>query len=346
MRVLRSARTRTQASGHETTGSWTGIYPASSQYCQPVTSQNRKPKLPDRDTALSSWWSGSLGSGLLAAESELLGEALEDVFGWELLQVGARGKGRELLGSSRTRRQTVVATLGLGTGADVIGRAAQLPVTSDSMDAVLLPHTLEFASDPYAIVREVDRVLTGEGQLLVLGFAPWSPWGLRARFSRVGFPPGMRRVLSEKRIHDWLVAARIRGRRFTTLPVRKSMGLGFGRPTRGTGRYLRRGFNPFPAGAYLLKARQAHLHAHSDTAALPRKACRHRGSRQTDYTFAFFVSQVDIYTDGACRGNPGPGRLGGTLARRWTRERNLGPASHTPPTIAWSCSRPSAVSRR
>src|SRR5262245_54817468 len=136
------------------------------------------------------WWQGGPGRALLHAESELLGEALEDVFGWELLQVGAWGTGRELLRSSRTRRQTVVAPLELATGADVIGRAAQLPVNSDSMDAVLLPHTLEFASDPYAIVREVDRVLTGEGQLMVLGFAPWSPWGLRARFSKVGFPPG------------------------------------------------------------------------------------------------------------------------------------------------------------
>ena len=220
-----------------------------------MTSQNRNPKPLDRDAALSSWWSGSLGAGLLTAESEVLGEALEDVFGWELLQVGAWGKGRELLGSSRTRRQTVVATLGLGTGADVIGRAAPLPVTSDSMDAVLLPHTLEFASDPYAIVREVDRVLTGEGQLLVLGFAPWSPWGLRARFSRVGFPPGMRRVLSEKRVRDWLVLLGYEVTASRHYLFANPWGSGPA-PSEGTGRYLRRGLSPFPAGAYLLKARK------------------------------------------------------------------------------------------
>ena len=207
----------------------------------------------NRDAALSSWWSGSLGAGLLAAESELLREALEDVFGWELLQVGAWGHGRELLGSSRTRRQTVVAPLGLG--ADVIGRASQLPINSDSMDAVLLPHTLEFASDPYAIVREVDRVLTGEGQLLVLGFAPWSPWGLRARFSRVGFPPGMRRLLSEKRVRDWLVLLGYEVVASRHYLFANPWGLG-SQSGLGTGRYLRRGLNPFPAGAYLLKARK------------------------------------------------------------------------------------------
>jgi len=223
-----------------------------------VSSQNRKPSPLDvsriRDAALSSWWTGLRGAGLLAAESELLGEALDDVFGWELLQVGAWGTGRELLRGSRTRRQTVVAPLEFSSAADVIGRPSQLPINSDAIDAVLLPHTLEFAADPYAIVREVDRVLTGEGQLLVLGFAPWSPWGLRARFSRAGFPPGMRRLLSEKRVRDWLVLLGyevVASRRYLFASP-----WGSGSRGHGTGHYLRRGLNPFPAGAYLLKARK------------------------------------------------------------------------------------------
>ena len=220
-----------------------------------MTAPFRNSKGVDRDAALAAWWLGAPGRGLLHAESELLGEALEDVFGWELLQVGAWGAGHDLLCSSRTRRQTVLAPLELATGADVIARAAQLPINSDSMDAVLLPHTLEFAADPYAIVREVDRVLTGEGQLLVLGFSPWSLWGLRARFSRVGFPPGMRRVLSERRLRDWLVLLGyevVAMRRYLFVsPWNRGLS-----PNEGTGRYLRRGFNPLPASAYVLKARK------------------------------------------------------------------------------------------
>src|ERR1700704_1164339 len=161
--------------------------------------------MTDRDAALTAWWSGALGRALVAAESELLGEALEDVFGWELLQIGSWGGSRELLAGSRTRRQTIVAASGFPGGVDIIGRPSLLPVTSDAVDAVVLPHTLEFAADPYAIVREVDRVLVGEGNLLVLGFRPWSLWGLRARGSRTGFPPSLRRVLPERRVRDWLV---------------------------------------------------------------------------------------------------------------------------------------------
>jgi hypothetical protein len=69
---------------------------------------------------------------------------------------------------------------------------------------VLLPHTLEVASDPYAVLREADRVLVAEGQLIVLGFRPASLWGLRAAASQSGFPPGLERTLSASRVTDWL----------------------------------------------------------------------------------------------------------------------------------------------
>ena len=167
--------------------------------------QVRISAFPDRDTALSSWWESPLGRALLAAESELLSEALEDVFGWDLLQVGAWGDARELLAGSRTRRKSVIAAVAEPVRADIIGRPSLLPVISDCVDAALLPHTLEFAADPYAVLREVDRVLAGEGQLLVLGFRPWSLWGMRARWSRSGFPPGMRRLMSERLLREWLV---------------------------------------------------------------------------------------------------------------------------------------------
>jgi SAM-dependent methyltransferase len=210
----------------------------------------------DRDTALRAWWETALGRALLAAESELLGEALEDVFGWELLQVGAWGSGRELLAGSRARRQSLIAGAAFSGSANILARPSQLPVTSDCIDAVLLPHTLEFAPDPYAVLREVDRVLVGEGQLVVLGFRPWSLWGMRARWSRSGFPPGMRRVLSERLLREWLVLLGfevVAARRYLYLSP-WSRGLARGE---GTGRMLRAGLTyPLPAGAFLLKARK------------------------------------------------------------------------------------------
>jgi SAM-dependent methyltransferase len=212
--------------------------------------------IADRDAALRAWWGSALGRALLAAESELLAAAFEDVFGWELLQIGAWGVDRGLLSGSRTRHQSLLSVPALGDAADILARPSQLPVMSDCIDAALLPHTLEFASDPYAILREVDRVLVGEGQLLLLGFRPWSLWGVRARWSRTGFPPGMRRLLSERLVREWLVLLGyevVAEERYLYLGP-WSRGLPAGA---GTGRMLRAGLTyPLPGGAYLLKARK------------------------------------------------------------------------------------------
>ena len=204
-----------------------------------------------------SWLDSPRGRALQQAESELLTEGLEDCFGWELVQLGAWGGEQKLLAGARTRRQTVVAgadwTSVTRCGASVCARLTQLPISSDSVDAVVLPHTLEFETDPYTLLREVDRILTGEGKLLLLGFQPLSLWGLRAAATRRGFPPGLRRLLTERRIRDWL------GLLGFEVAVARSYlyEAPWGEPSEGTGRLLRRGlFYPLPAGAYLIKARK------------------------------------------------------------------------------------------
>jgi SAM-dependent methyltransferase len=204
------------------------------------------------DTPPGDWLSTSLGRQLLQGESELLRGLLDDVFGLELLQLGHWGASRELLSSSRTRHQTIVAEKP-GGAIDLVARLDQLPIQTDSIDAVLLPHTLEFHSDPQAVVREADRVLTGEGQLIILGFRPWSLWGLRSRASREGYPDGLAEPLSARRVGDWLGLLGyevVRQRTYLySRPWASSSGM--------TRRILRRGlFNPLPAAAWLLCARK------------------------------------------------------------------------------------------
>lgn len=217
--------------------------------------------------ALMRWWASPAGRALIAAEALVVAEALEDVFGWECLQIGAWGEGRQLLEACRTRHRAVLALPGLSQNADILGRPSQLPVTGDSIDAVLMPHTLEFANDPYAIVRETDRVLVGEGHLVVLGFQPWSLWGQRARFSRSGFPPGLRRVLSERRVREWLAVLGYEVFAARRYLYQGPWGGGLA-PGEGADRLLRRGLTfPLPAGAYLLKARK---HVYTLTPMRPR----------------------------------------------------------------------------
>jgi SAM-dependent methyltransferase len=207
--------------------------------------------------ALREWLQGPRGQAVLASETVLLREALEDCFGWDLLQVGAWGEGRELLSGARTRSQAIIAAADPADPVgDLQGRLTQLPIASDSVDTVLMPHTLEFEVDPYSVLREADRILVGEGKLLVLGFVPQSVWGLRAMSSRRGFPPGLRRLISERRLRDWL---RLLG--YDLLESRRylfELPYGEAKAERGARalKLTRPWWYPLPGGAYLLKARK------------------------------------------------------------------------------------------
>jgi SAM-dependent methyltransferase len=194
---------------------------------------------------------------VLQAESELMVEALDDVFGWELLQLGLWGPRGPILSGCRTRRHTVVANERTRlSDADVGARLSQLPIANGAVDAVVLPHTLEFETDPFAVVREADRVLAGEGHLIVLGFRPFSLWGFRSRAISRGYPPGLKRMLGVRRVADWLEllgydVGLIRNYLFT--PPWGGTAPRTGVPSA----LLRRGWiKPWPAGAYMLKARK------------------------------------------------------------------------------------------
>lgn len=208
-------------------------------------------------TLVESWLDTGLGKGVLHAEAELMSEALDDVFGWELLQLGTWGPRGALLSGCRTRRHAVIASGRAGLpAADVAARLSQLPIANGAVDAVVLPHTLEFETDPYAVVREADRVLAGEGHLIVLGFRPFSLWGIRSRARSGGYPPGLKRMLGSGRIEDWL---ELLGydisitRRYLHAPPWGGVAPRPGVPSA----LVRRGWmKPWPAGAYLIKARK------------------------------------------------------------------------------------------
>jgi SAM-dependent methyltransferase len=153
-------------------------------------------------TALDRWLATPLGERLLAAERAVVGAALEQVFGTQFLQVGHWGTPDTFLPLARTPRRALLAEP--GAVGQAIGHAASLPVMSHAVDAVLLPHTLEFEPEPHAVIREVDRVLVGDGYLLVLGFEPAGTWALRHHLAAEGYPPGVVGLLSRGRLRDWL----------------------------------------------------------------------------------------------------------------------------------------------
>jgi SAM-dependent methyltransferase len=201
------------------------------------------------------WLATPLGRTVLELEGLLLADVLADVFGFEMIQIGRWGEAAQLSESARTQHHWWVAPDARGKGA-IRAHYDALPVASGSVEAVLLPHTLEIAPNPHDLLREVERVLRGEGQLVICGFNPLGPWGLRHLLGRRRFPPPVDRLLAEGRIRDWLRLLGfevVEARRYLFAPpwARRV-------PDDGSSWLERRGPELLPplAGAYVLKSRK------------------------------------------------------------------------------------------
>jgi SAM-dependent methyltransferase len=149
------------------------------------------------------WLESPLGATVLALEAHLLQDELADVFGFELLQIGRWGQAGLLCTGARTQHRRWVAPDATGAGA-VRADFDALPFATNSVEAVLLPHTLEHAARPHELLREVDRILVGEGNVVICAFSPWGPWGARHFVASGQFPPHAARLMSERRTRDWL----------------------------------------------------------------------------------------------------------------------------------------------
>ncbi len=219
---------------------------------------------------LDAWLSGPLGAMLHGEERAIVATALECAFGLHCVQVGAWGDPESFLALARTRRAALIA--GSATpGAALVADAAALALQSDSVDVMLLPHTLEFTPDPHEVLREAARVLTGEGELVVLGFEPLGSWSFRNAFTRGGSPPGICRTISALRLAEWmkLVGFEVGATaRYLYAPPLASLGSGKAR-----GLFDRIGRRAWPhfSGAYLLHARKR---IHSMTPVRLRKRLR------------------------------------------------------------------------
>lgn len=156
------------------------------------------------DHEVFDWLQTPLGESLLAQEARVVEEALDGIFGEEMLQLGHWGDPLTFLRYSRTQRATLIAEEVGESSPSAVGHLHRLPVASNSIDSVLLPHTLDFSDRPHAILREVDRILRSDGQLVVLGFRPGGLWGLRRLVPGAGMPPGADHLVPDRRLRDWL----------------------------------------------------------------------------------------------------------------------------------------------
>lgn len=166
------------------------------------------PLQPDQSDPLQAWYRSALGVEVARIEDDCVQRLLANTFGYYLVQVGASESFGGALAASRIRHRILLSALQSSpgfAGPTVVGDPTALPLASDSIDAVLLPHTLEYSGQPRAILAEVERVLIPEGRLILLGFNPLSLWGLgRLCWPACRRPPWNGRWRLVVQIEHWL----------------------------------------------------------------------------------------------------------------------------------------------
>ncbi len=163
----------------------------------------RKPIWVDSQRSLEQWYSSALGQSILDKLEVQLQGCLGNVFGYQGLQIGNIAPDRDLFKNSGLHRRLVLDAP--GSQADIHGDVLQLPIASGTMKLVMFANTLDFCDQPHQALREADRVLGDDGQLLIIGFNPVSAFGARHVLTGWrGNAPWNGRFYSRMRVKDWL----------------------------------------------------------------------------------------------------------------------------------------------
>lgn len=159
---------------------------------------------------LSKWFNSALGEAVQVQEYQLLSKALKNLFGYFIVQLETPYQ-QAIMNYSRVKHHVKASvyypTSGERDGSHQLYVQTEqdyLPFASESIDVVLLPHTLEMVDDPYFVLRQVDRMVLPEGHIVVTGFNPYGCLVLKQRwFSRQKAFKESELVRSSK-LKEWL----------------------------------------------------------------------------------------------------------------------------------------------
>ena len=159
-----------------------------------------------REVFIEWYRSATLGRILREVEVSYLRNSLQLTYKQRILQVGWLGCEDRYIPDDFRQQLSVVSLNGdrVHHGSiSAYGAPSFLPIASESIDLLILPHVIEFEANPQDVLREAERVLRPEGRLFVLTFNPFSIHGIvrrlarKAAFRDQGFVPSARLL-------DWL----------------------------------------------------------------------------------------------------------------------------------------------
>jgi len=172
-----------------------------------VFSGNQNAADPRGREVFIEWYrSATMGRILREVEVSFLRNSLKLTYKQRILQVGSLGCEDRYIPQEFRQQLVVLSPRGDRYDAEsklVRATPASLPIASESIDLLILPHVVEFDADPHGVLREAERVLRPEGRLVVLTFNPFCIHGIVRRLARREAFRSQRFVPSA-RLLDWL----------------------------------------------------------------------------------------------------------------------------------------------
>ncbi len=150
-------------------------------------------------TPIESWSQLPHGECLLKHTQQRVDHTITRCFGYHLLKLGQLSSQLSSAKSSITHQITCAPS---GQDIGLFADLHSLPLQDPSVDLCILAHELDFSSDPHQILREIDRVLTLDGTLIISGYNPISLFGLRSLLTPKN--PLTARLFLPNRVIDWL----------------------------------------------------------------------------------------------------------------------------------------------
>lgn len=140
---------------------------------------------PEARERMAAWYATPLGRELDAAIQDRARRLLLDVHGQHALQIGGSARDTDFLAHANMGHRIHL----IGEAGDAFhGEPEMLPLTSGSINLLVLCHILEFREDPLTLLTEAERVLAPEGRMLIVSFNAWSLFGLRRALPHDGVP--------------------------------------------------------------------------------------------------------------------------------------------------------------
>jgi len=118
---------------------------------------------------LFEWYSSPAGKRLKQSEMEFLRRSITVGCKQTIVQIGCLGWENQFIDCSLYQQFMVIDLDGLAWGnvAEIKAKSHELPLQTESVDMVIMPHSLEFDEERHQTLREVSRILKPEGKLII-----------------------------------------------------------------------------------------------------------------------------------------------------------------------------------